>query len=331
MKKIVLALGFLSLMACKKDRVAENEALINEILNDQVEVSLDETVSLDNYENKFDALIKKYDSRMRVVLAKQIDNQLTMYNDLLMDLSKAKKVSISDEEFNANVVQLQQRVLNDLLESEIVVNVDYFEFLDELHELTQVYQQVNPRAKLKRYDSLDPIELSEGVRQKIEELAQDERVQEEKNRVEQGLEALSFLSFVPKSPFFLVGFGAEMALQFKEELHIATKKEAAGYHPQLTKNEVVERLKHNLSPNIYDAKSNTFSTHVSNEERNKAIAATLKQVNRANLDLERDFKRYHNLRNNPKGRIGDYSDGIWTVHYQNVLKIKNENLKALRG
>ncbi|MGG5508301.1 MULTISPECIES: hypothetical protein [unclassified Myroides] len=330
MKKIIIALVVFSFIGCKKDNSAENERIIKEILNHQSsEVQVDEGYSLDNYEENFDLLIKKYDSKMRVVLAKQIDNQLTMYNSLLVDLSKVKKTSISDEEFKSNVEKLQQQVLKDLVESEIVVNVDYFEFLNELHELTQKYKKLNPGANLKRYDALDRIELSEGVRQKIEELAQDEKLKADTNIGEKVLEGLSFLAYMPKAPVLAVGFAADVALQFREELHIAKKKEASGYHAQIDKEELIDRIKQNLPADIYDVKSNSFSTKASTKDRNKALATTLNQINRANLDLERDFKLYHNIRNNPKGRIGDYSDGIWTVHYQNMLKIKNENLKAL--
>lgn len=337
MRKLVFLLSMASVfIACKDEGKSSGSDVVDEIImsknleNSKEEVAI-EVFTIDNYGSKFNDLIKRYDSRMRVVLAKQIDGQFTIYQKMLSKLDKAKRMSVTNEEFNRSLYDIQQEVLEQLLESEIIVQVEYYSFLNELNELTEKYKPLNKRAKLTNYETLDRIELSYGVLQKIDELARDEINKKDKDITLVGAEYLSFLTVVPYPAVAGIGVAAQVYEMFGEKVGVFKKKTAVGFNEQLSKEELVSMVKANLPKDVYNVNKSKFVKNESGVTRLEAVKGALEEVNRNNLDLKRDFEMYHDIRNNPKGRIGDYSDGIWTVHYQNLLKIKEANYHALQA
>lgn len=334
MKKLTtLCICVFLFLACNKNK--GEEKVINDILYSDGEKE-DQVTSYNssNYETQFNQLIGKYDTKMRVSIAKQIDNQLIIYQQFLTDLSKAKKTSISNEEFQDKLIEIQSNMLTSLFDSEIDVNADYYEFILNLNALTDKYileSNLDP-SNFENFENLDRIELNKGVVQKINELALDEEAKSKPDIIKNTSEYLSFLAYVPFPPMRAIGIGMTLFSFSYEALNDGVKQQVAGYTAQMDKNELIAELKKNLPESYYDKKTNSFTVNALTSENKKYVTDKYNNLNTEyNLDLESDFKKYHVVENEIKGRVGDYSDGIWTVHYQNLLKIKDNNLKKLKS
>ena len=308
-------------------------------------------LSINNYNSQTLNLIEKNREELQVTLGKTIEDQVAVYRNLIDQWEIKKIYATSQEEYNTYLAQENKRAIDSLITKDIYINMVYFDLIGELEDVNASYSKEFdiPLKELKSFYDLDRILLSDEVSRKIQELIKDDKARSKQIEEEERQElALSVLSITPLGPIASAGSkfaingiakGLKFAKQGKLLAQNASKITKISYNAasKLNKNKwgskVINGLINKVSNETNRVEMATNLTRARKNIASKATKATYKAahdyLNSESIDISKTKEHFKVLENKIEGRIGDYTDGILTVHLQNVREIIKYNQTVL--
>lgn len=326
MKKIVVILLVVLLVGCSKKK---DSIPLESIGKSYVKLPKSNELSVDNYSLEANSILEKHKEKLKILLPILISDQINIYKNILLEIEKAPIKTLSYDGTNQYINQELFNLKNRLLEKEILLNNEYFKLFNELSLLNFKYRSSKTNDEfIDCYDS-GPIVLSEEVMIKIEEMIKDEKIRialENKVSTSQkagyGLDALLTLIKIPKCGKTL----KSITVGVKASTNKLFLQSAANTTSKVT----YLLLNENLSKSMaYCLKNQKKRDYISNKaEKGFYVLLGLDAVNDLyKYDTSQSFKVINNQIN---GRIGDFSDGILTVHLQKVRDIIKLNSAMIK-
>lgn len=303
-------------------------------------------LSIDNYNAIGIALIEREREELQLTLGKIIKEQVGVYRKLIDEWEIKKIYATSQNEYNNYLVQENEKALDSLIAKDIYINLVYFKLIEKLENLNTNYSKEFdiPLEELKSFYDLDKIILSDEVSRKIQELIKDDKkrteklVKETRNEVallglDMALRAIPVGGEITRSTINSISTGLKYAKQGKSLAEGAATITKISYG-------AAETIKKN---NIGSKVINSVINKLSNETKRIEMATTLTKsakknissmisgssiqaydyLNSRSINLSKTREQFKVIENKIEGRIGDYSDGILTVHLQDIReKIK---------
>ncbi|MFV0211420.1 hypothetical protein OBK22_06370 [Empedobacter falsenii] len=306
-------------------------------------------ISPSTYEKNGIQLLDAHRNDLRNSLPNSIQDILNHYKDLLKKVEKYKIYATSQQDQQNYVHQIQQETFDSLVTKEVLVNLDYTNLLYDLENLNKEYSEKYniPIDSLHSYFKLSHISLNEEVFLKINELIEEDKAREnilakrERNEKYTDIAVIAISMLPMGGPLSKIPEGSKKVItQIHNGINSSMKnralKEGAGE---------IAKLTYTLSKNTGNSKFINLSkkkiiNSISNEAKRTSIntsvvsglkrkAATVSVITVGNsLNHQKPIKNedlFKVIENKLEGRIGDYSDGILTVHFQEVRDAVKKN------
>ena len=331
---------FLSLISCNK----ENEGNVEKLKN-MLEVQKSEqkqSIEIDLYQKNSLQILEHNRNDLKTLLPNLISEQINVYKSYLTNLEKRKIQSSSKKEFEHFFETEQQKVIDSLISKDIQINIEYFKLIGELEDLNLEYAKKYkiPIDSLHSFYDVPKIVLSDEVYLKIKELTEDEdtRIKLEKAKNNEDLifsVSTIALDFIPgvgavskifdKSTNVLknISDGFKIAKRGIKITENANRITQASYNiaKTLNKNFVGKKMSNLILGQVKNHSKRTGLIDKTKGLLNKKTEQGVRKGIRAalignNIRKSRDYFKV--IENKIEGRIGDYSDGILSVHFQNI-------------
>lgn len=347
-----VSLLILSVMSCDGDK--KNNKYLFETNFTETPLTLVAN-NYSNYSNKI-----KEDNRitLRTELPNRIDDIFNIYKNAIIDLERKKIYATSNSDYNKYVKEIQLEVIDSLLIKEVQVNLKYFELLEDLEYLNVQYsKEYNiPIDSFKSYYDLQHIVLGDEVLKKIAELEKEEIVRQANLKKQRNIDAGIFVGttaislLIPTGPntkisamanslIAQVSNGFKNAIQGKalqEKASVLTQKtwqmanKAQGYelgsgankliYKQLSNPEKRAKVKVDIL-SIAKTQSTSFAL--------SSAATNYNKITSRNEKIQHSKEYFQVIDTELRGKIGNFSDGIMTVHFENINSIIKHNQQLI--
>lgn len=342
-KIITMGVIMVLMISCKKDS-KNNESLQKGELLDEAfgikELNNTNTAIYSNYLEECDAVIEKHKQRMRATLPTLINNQVNLYKNLLDESAIAELTTLSDKDFQIEVFKRKQEVLEKLMESEISINIEYLDLLNELELVNSKYKSNLADKELLSFYDVPHIILSDEVLFKIQEIVADEIINNSAlNQKETAdmliMGTLTLMHYIPEGRVRAVSAGlAFLYMMYENEVlsSIVPEGRAAGFTSDGVKQDLIFDIRQKMKKENVEISNTTEPiTNKLNKKFANVTENSLIQFDEKDIDYEKAFYTFHLISNKLEGRIGDYSDGILSVYLQNVREVvKLNNLQTMQ-
>lgn len=333
--------------SCSKDK--HNEQKLKDVFGVMSTNTLSQSIEYNLYNANGLELLERERNNLRATLSNSILEQVSVYKDYLKNLEKKKIIATSSNEFQKYFEEENNKVFDSLIAKDIRVNIVYLKLLDDLENLNIEYSKKYniPHDSLKSYYDLPKIVLSDEVYLKIKELHKDEekRIQLEnrKRNEEMVINTSSILIGLLPAGGTITSISTSTLGSISKGLKWAKNgKGIIGNQNTITK------ISQQVGTSIYSNKLvgqkiiNKTIKILSNENKRyatgKQIISTGKKVGAmgvitggnslySSMNYTKGIEYFKNIENKIEGRIGDYSDGILSVHFQNI----RDNIKKNQG
>lgn len=329
--------------SCKKD--SETDKSLFGIKSENTEI----VISPSTYEKNGIQLLANHREDLRNSLPTSIQDILNQYKDLLKKVEKYKIYATSQQDQLNYEHQIQQETFDSLVAKEVLVNLDYTNLIFDLENLNKEYSEKYniPIDSLQSYFELSHISLNEEVFLKINELIVDDKERHDilakRERDEKYTDyALIAITMLPMGgPLSKIPEGSKKVItQIHNGINSSMKNKALNNGAG-----EIAKLTYNLSKNAGNSKfingsKKKIINSISNEAKRTSLntslvsglkrkVATVSVITAGNtLNHQKTIKNedlFKVIENKLEGRIGDYSDGILTVHFQEVRDAVKKN------
>lgn len=347
-----LILLILFQISCSKDN--QNEKYLFETNFTETPLSLAAN-NYSTYSNKI-----KEDNRitLRTELPNRIDDIFNIYKNAIIDLERKKIYATSNSDYNKYVKEIQLKVIDSLLIKEVQVNLKYFELLEDLEYLNVQYsKEYNiPIDSFKSYYDLQHIVLGDEVLKKIAELDKEEIVRQANLKKQRNIDAGIFVGTTAISLLIPTGPKTKMSValngviaQIKNGFEDAIKGKALQIGaPMLTKKtwEMASKVQGSRLGSFANKK---LYVQIKNQEQRAKIkddilsiaktkatnfgltyaATNYNKITSRNEKIQHSKEYFQVIDNELRGKIGNFSDGIMTVHFENINSIIKHNQQLI--
>jgi hypothetical protein len=274
-------------------------------------------------------ILENHKKDLKLILPQLIFDQIKVYKNTIIEIEKTPAKSFSLNETNQLIKIEGINAGNRLMNKSILLNQHYFKLFNELSILNIKYNVANKIVFKDFYDA-GPIVLNEEVLLKIDELISDEkeRSEIEKNQTQKAyvtdaINLIAIITRTTKDKEFLMeltrGVKAAKNAKILETSASSLTKYSSKFFNKGTATFLATKLKNqNLRDQIADQSSKT------------AKIAALSIVGLKHIQETETLQSFKAIENKMNGRIGDFSDGILSVHMQRVrdiIKLNSEMIK----
>jgi hypothetical protein len=257
--------------------------------------------------------------------------EVEIYKKTLDQIEKKPAQTYNLDETNLSINLERFNAGESIIEKEIELNQTYFQLFNELSLLNEKYKNVILDKKFTDFYDAGPIVLAEEVMIKIDELVKDEKIRiVAENRKENIDLALTFVAIIPGAASCkgILGGITQGAKAIKSGIELP---KSAGYLAKTTKELMNAKVANFVSKSL---KNDAIRTKVSYlgyvPLGEKVIVGGGKKVS-SYLPPEQAGEIFKILENKINGRIGDFSDGILSVHMERVRSIIKDNSSKISG
>lgn len=324
MRYLVICIVICFVLSCNNKKEEKFENTIGSSVIEK-EVRLDTTLTAETYAAEALIIMNKHKENLKTLLPQIILSEVEIYKKTLYQIEKKSAKTYTLDETNLAIALEQNKSGVKILEKEVELNQTYFQLFNELTLLNEKYKSKLTKDEYIDFYNAGPIVLAEEVMLKIDELVKDEKIRIVAENKKQNKEfALTFVSFIPIAGQLkgILG-GITQASQ-----HIVRNVKL----PQKSKfiaNESYKLMNKKVAAFIAKTfKNDQIRTKVSYTVDNK-IKLGIKDV-ATYLSSEQAGEMFKVLENKINGRIGDFSDGILSVHMQRVRDIIKQNTKLIQ-
>ncbi len=329
MKKIFVKILLLSLpfYSCTKKENQTIDSIGSAYVRTDIIKHSDKTAEA--YSAEALKILENHKKELKAILPQMIFDEIKVYKNTLIEIEKAPSKALSLQETNRLIKIEGVNAGNRLMKKSILLNQHYFKLFNELSILNIKYN-VDNKILFKDFYDAGPIVLSEEVLLKIDELIADEkeRSEIEKNQTHKAyvIDAINLIAIITrttKDKEFLMdltrGVKAAKNAKILETSASSLTKYSSKFLNKGTATFLATKLKNqNLRDQIADQSSKT------------AKVAALSIVGLKHIQETETLQSFKAVENKMNGRIGDFSDGILSVHMQNVRDIIKLNSAMIK-
>lgn len=275
----------------------------------------------ENYHQKAIDIIEDGKRELKDILPNLINEEIKIFEHTL-EGSAAQAINFSSTLTDKNIKEIHINAGVNMLEKEIIINQVYYNIINKLADLNDLYFnhfiEINKEINFTDYFTANKFILAEEVAIKVDELVKAEKIRNNKERRNMGLQVgLSLVELIP---------GTKACSIILEGIIQGAR--AAKVGGKLSKN---AKCFAKLTSTVLTKKTAIKLTRkLSNIQKRERVAKRLAiiggtaTISQFSLTMK-DFK---SADNKIEGRIGDFSDGMIAVHIQELREIikKNEAL-----
>lgn len=273
-------------------------------------------------------ILENHKKELKVILPQMILDEVSIYRNTLIEIEKAPVKALSLQETNRLINMEGFNAGNRLLKKSILLNQHYFKFFNELSILNIKYNVENKIVFKDFYDA-GPIVLSDEVLLKIDELIQDEKIRAEIESNDEikgyAFSALNLITAITNQTQ-----NREKLMNLTRGLKAAKNSIILEKSPSMLAKYTSKFLNKDLA--AFTAKK------INNQKLRDKVADNSAKIGTASSTLgslkfiptSQPLQSFKNIENKMNGRIGDFSDGILTVHLQKVRDIIKLNSAMIK-
>ena len=274
-------------------------------------------------------ILDNHRKKLKAILPHMIFDEIKLYKNTLIEIEKAPSKAFSLQETNRLIKIEGINAGKRLMKKSILLNQQYFRLLNELSILNIKYN-VDNKIVFKDFYDAGPIVLNEEVLFKIDELIADEKqrseIEEKNTQKAYVIDAINLLAIITRTT------------KDKEFLMELTRGVKAAKNAQILETSASSLTKY--SSKLFNKGTATFlATKLKNQELRDQIAnqssktakiAAFSIVGLKQIQETETLQSFKAIENKMNGRIGDFSDGILTVHMQSVRDLIKLNAAMIK-
>ncbi|GGF30030.1 hypothetical protein GCM10011518_44080 [Flavobacterium limi] len=273
-------------------------------------------------------ILENHKKELKAMLPRMISDEIKIYKNTLIDIEKSPVKALSLQETNQLIKIEGITAGNRLMKKSIQLNQHYFKLFNELSILNIKYN-INNEILFKDFYDAGPIVLSDEVLEKIDELIKDEkiRVEIESNNKMKGyaFTALNVVSAITGQTQ-----NKEKLMNFTRGLKAAKNSIILQKSPSMLAKYTSKFLNKDLAAYIARMLNNQKLRDNVADKSAKIGASSSMLGGLKYIQTSQPLQSFKNIENKMNGRIGDYSDGILSVHMQNVRDIIKLNTAMIK-
>jgi hypothetical protein len=324
MRLLILFLATCLVLGCSdKKQEREENTIGSSILKNEVVV--DTTLTAETYSAEALKIMEEHKKGLKTLLPQMILAEVEIYKKTLDQIEKKPAQTYNLDETNLSINLERYNAGESIIEKEIELNQTYFQLFNELSLLNEKYKNVILDKNFTDFYDAGPIVLAEEVMIKIDELVKDEKIRiVAENRKENIDLALTFVAIIPGAASCkgILGGITQGAKAYRTGIDLP---KSAGFLAKTTKKLMNAKVANFVSKTL---KNDAIRTKVSYlgyvPLGEKVIVGGGKKVS-SYLPPDQAGEIFKILENKINGRIGDFSDGILSVHMERVRSIIKDN------
>lgn len=328
MRKIFIKLLLLSLvfLSCSKKQEQPIDSIGSKYV--RTDILKHSPLSAESYSNEALKILENHKKELKAILPQMILDEISEYKNTLVEIEKTPAKAFSLEETNQLIEIEGVNTGNRLMKKSILLNQHYFKLFNELSILNIKYN-IDNKIVFKDFYDAGPIVLSDEVLDKIDELIKDEKIRVEIENNDE-IKGYAFTALTVISTITGQTQNKEKLMNLTRGLKAAKNSIILEKSPSMLAKYTSEFLNKDLA--AYTAKKlNNQKLRDKVADNSAKIGATSSMLSGLKLiQTNKPLQSFKNIENKMTGRIGDFSDGILSVHMQNVRDIIKLNAAMIK-
>lgn len=285
-------------------------------------------LSAESYSNEALKILENHKKELKSILPQMILDEISEYKNTLIEIEKTPAKAFSLEETN-QLIQIEGiNTGNRLFKKSILLNQHYFKLFNELSILNIKYN-IDNKIVFKDFYDAGPIVLSDEVLDKIDELIKDEKIRVEIENNDK-IKGYAFTALTVISTITGHSQNKEKLMNLTRGLKAAKNSIILEKSPSMLAKYTSKFLDKDLA--VYTAKKLNNQKLRDKVADNSALIGATSSIlgGLKTIQTNKPLQSFKNIENKMSGRIGDFSDGILSVHMQSVRDIIKLNAGMIK-